>query len=57
MELSDLITNAISELLIENMAMRRLLKGREDFASALRGAKSDPAIKEIVGRICRALHP
>lgn len=47
MELSDLFANAISELLVENMTMRQLLKDHDDLAGALRRAKSDPTIKEI----------
>jgi hypothetical protein len=48
MELPDLIVNAISQLLIENMTMKQLLKEHEDLAGALCRAKSDPMIREIV---------
>jgi hypothetical protein len=47
MELLDLTANAMSELLIENMTMRQLLKDHDDLAGALRRAKSDPMINEI----------
>jgi hypothetical protein len=47
MEFSDLFANAMSELLIENMTMRRLLKEHDNLAGPLRRAKSDPTIKKI----------
>ncbi len=44
----NLIADAMSELLIENMTMRRLLKEHDDLAGVLSRAKSDPMVREIV---------
>jgi len=46
-ELPDLIANAMRDLLIENMTMKKLLKEQNGLAGVLSRAKSDPAIMEI----------
>jgi phage shock protein A len=42
MAIMDAVINAMSELLIENKAMRQLLKERADLQETLRAAKADP---------------
>jgi hypothetical protein len=58
MEIMETIINAVSELLIENQTMKKLLRGKvADLGRILRDAKANPEAKRQMGELLAPLRP